>query len=236
MQVPEFDPTKGIVDIDTFILHLVGYRSEIVTTRPSQWHTILSYPPGQHFAPPDNPRPNVSLHEFPWQDTPQSIQDVIKLQYPAASVDEEKRISLWLEIPKGCLRFTLNSTSIVNGFRGGFYLFDKYGKVVIPTEGLILSLRDGESAAPKGSWYISQRPANTAEIKFIKSGLATQEYHEQGWEATEDKIFRAMEKMMKAPIEAERASMQPATLQELHDIIRILEKGKEQTTWGETLY
>ncbi len=227
------DPTKGIVDIDTFVPYLVGYRTEVIATRPSRWHKILSYP-DLPFTPPDNPRPNVSLQQFPWQDTPKNIQNIVTLQYPAAAVDEEKSISLWLNIPNGNISITLTSASVVEGFRAGSYVFDKFARVVIPTAGLMLVLRDCEST-PKGHWFITQRPANEAEMEYVGSKLFNLKY-ESFSERTESQIYRAITKMMRVPTEPERVAIQPATLVELHDIVRILEKSKGMATWGETLH
>ncbi|MBI2329937.1 hypothetical protein HYU94_00930 [Candidatus Daviesbacteria bacterium] len=228
----EADPTQGIVDIDTFALYLIGYRADVIATRPSCWHKILDHP-DLPFTPPDNPRPWVSLHEVPWQDTPRSIQDIVALQYPVAAADEKKSISLWLNIPDGNLSFKLKSASLVEGFRAGSDVLDRRANIVIPTDGLALTLRDGK-LTPKGNWIITQRPANKAEIRYINSKLFNLGF-ESFNERIEAQLYRAIAKMMEAPIEPERISTQSATLQELHDIVRILEKGKDQATWKETL-
>lgn len=233
MANPEVDPTRGIVDIETFVLYLVGYQANIIATRPSRWCKILDYP-DLPFTPPDNPRPHVSLQEFPWQDTPESIQDIIALQYPAAAVNEEKSISLWLNIPEGTLSFTLESASLAEGFRAGDYVFDRFAKIVIPSTGLMLALRDNEVAA-KGQWIITQRPANQAEIKYVNSKLFNLDF-ELVTERAEDQIYKAMDRMIRVPIEPERVSLQCTTLQELHDVVRTLVKGREEATWGETLH
>ncbi|KKQ34350.1 MAG: hypothetical protein US51_C0042G0002 [Microgenomates group bacterium GW2011_GWA2_37_6] len=233
----EGDPTKRVVDIDSFVAYLAGYRSDVVATRPSSW---VKHPDLHALANPDRPRISVNIYGISWSDTPLSIQQALSLQYPSASLDEEKSINLWFKIPKGHLTFELSSASVVDGFRyetGGdkerydARSYDRHGKVVVPGDGLLLLLRD-TPAGPKGNWVISQRPASASEIKFVNSDIFKSEWNE----AQEGELIEAMIKMEKGSRgKKTRDFRRPATLQELQDIVAILERGVGNAAWLESV-
>lgn len=225
----EIDPTRDIRDIDTFSLYLVGYRNQVCASRSSFWASFFP-----QYTPPENPQPWVFL-SIHWQETPPSIQEVMKLQYPAASVDERKTVTLRLHIPNGRISVTLHSNSIIEGFRAGSDCFDKVGRIVIPDEGLILPLRG--SPASKGKWIFIHRPANTSEVEFVQKQLAEQLLTGDlsNLEKQETRLYETMERMMKNPVQTHELITRAVTLQELHDIIRTLEAGKTRAAWGETL-
>ena len=228
----EGDPASRIVDVDTFVSYLVGYRASVVATRASGWE---KHPDLHSRVNQDNPRISVSLETIVWDETPQSIREVISFQYPSASVNEEKNIDLRLDIPDGRLLLRLRSASIVSGFRadtpdGKYRSYDKHGKIVIPADGLVLLLKNAKPGS-RGDWVISKRPANSSELKFINSGMAEKKYGE----ISEESLFMAMSKMTKERVAKESMSSRPAVLQEFRDVATILEKGKDRAIWRESL-
>lgn len=224
----EGDPTRDVVDIDFFVAYLVGYRTDVVATRPSAW---IKHPDLHALANPERPRVNVGLDYTAWLDVPTSIQQAISLQYPSASVDEDKGINLGLDIPEGYLNIALKSASVVG--LGGFHSrsYDKRGRLIVPDNGLLLLLRDTQ-AGPKGSWVISRRPATTSEIEYANSDIFEREWSE----ASEHEDFMAIIKMEEGSRGRKmRVSQKPATLQELQDIVTILEREREGARWHESL-
>lgn len=223
----EGDPTRRVVDIDSFVAYLAGYRSDIVATRPSAW---IKHPDLHALANPERPRVNIGLDDA-WLDVPISIQQAISLQYPSASVDEDKSIKLGLDIPEGYMNIKLKSASVVG--LGGLHSrsYDKRGKLIVPDNGLLLLLRDNQ-AGSKGNWVISRRPATTSEIEYANSDIFGREWSE----ATEHEDFMAIAKMEEGSRGRKmRVSQKPATLQELQDIVRILDRSRGRARWHESL-
>lgn len=224
----EGDPSRRVVDIDSFVAYLAGYRSDIIATRASNW---TKHPDLHALANPERPRPIVGLDETAWVDVPISIQQAISLQYPSATADEDKSINLGLDIPEGYLNITLKSASVVSlgGFRSRSY--DKRGELIVPDDGLRLLLRDTQTGS-KGSWVISRRPATTSEVEYANSDILRREWSE----ATEHEDFMAIAKMEEGSRRRKmRVSQKTATLQELQDIVRILERSRGSARWHESL-
>lgn len=102
----ETDPTQSIVDDETFTWWVTGYRKAILedpnTKRLRVDLTPESQLEGFNF---------LSIQQIPWIEIPQSLQEIIAMQYEAATQpDQNKNIAMELE--GNTITFTLNSPGI----------------------------------------------------------------------------------------------------------------------------
>lgn len=144
--VGEGDPTRDIVDAQTFGLWFVGYRRQLreKTNSFTTSDKMLIYP---------GKRPLLSLFACPWEEVPEDIAGLVALPYDAALVDGKKSVDV--VFGDGNIFLTLNSPQVEGKW-------DKHGQNFVGS-GLTLNVGSKRSEDIKpGDWTYTKIPASLA--------------------------------------------------------------------------
>lgn len=211
---PERDPAEGITGIDTFGLWLVGYRARLLATIPREFNSVPTLPRHdelissmlEHVPETFDPHADILLWECPWIEVPLSIQTVLQKQYPSAEADVEKYVDV--EIENDYIGFRLRSPLVMQGI-------ETYGEYKTSFHGLVLQIQARDSTpwsrSKVGKWLIHKFPVDLhTEI-------------DKDRDRDKDRWERVYKKIRKPP------ELIPATVNELQDLVRFLEKSKHRT-------
>ncbi len=199
----EGDPTVNIVDVDTFRYYVVGFRSTMLENKPrkrSPDSKII-----RSIFPDSDPSVLVRLRGIRWDDIPESLQQVLSMQYDSASLPIEKTVDIELSDATTIL-LRLNSPTI-------FGFSDAFGETLV-WPGVTLNLAD-TAKSKKGKWAITKMPNRiSGQIdKGFQEGSMTQ-LNEEG---------KSLQREMRA-----FNQRKPAVLDELRDLARLMEKSKDK--------
>lgn len=144
----EGDPAAGIVDAETFTLHVVGFVASIVELySPEDRLRIEIKKIDKAF---DLPSRSLSF-SCSWDAVPESTQRLLAMQYDAVSLDEEKEVSVEFSQFPSAIKFRLGSSHIGN-------YVDYYGENHVG-DGLTLKLRNRQTAGIEATWQILKIPS-----------------------------------------------------------------------------
>lgn len=169
-------------------------------------------------------REKIVIGDIPWDSIPESLQEILGLQYPASTLKERKTVNITLETD--ALLFMLNSINSRSGI-------DRYGDIYSPY-GLILRITDKDSkhnkhfdpkglTGRKGDFVIYKVPLaeqirdDVLMRKIIKGESLTQE--EEEWQ----------ENNLRKKMSFGNLQVVPSSLVHLQDIASVVEKFKNNT-------
>ncbi|MBI2036013.1 hypothetical protein HYT17_00030 [Candidatus Microgenomates bacterium] len=220
MTTSESDPTKGIVDIDTFGLFIIGYRAGIIDSSLSPGHSPVKT---SFVGSPDSWHSELfflTIPDYPWKDVPESLRDTIAMAYHPESLVEIDRLSI--KIANEGLAFEIK-TPVIVPFRDG--------QVQFPPTMVSLSLcRTVIAAHPKGSWMISKTLLTQPYLEMQKAYSEIEMLEKLGIDHLEDtRRFVQLQENWGRTVRTE-TEMVPATLNQLHDIARILVRARSNVS------
>lgn len=207
----ETDSIQSIVDGETFSWWIGGYRQVILTdpnTKKLCVDLTSESPLGGFNC--------LSIQRLPWTEVPQSLQEVIAMQYEATTQpDQEKNVVVKLE--GNTISFTLGSSTIhrdvdiygENNVSGGVKLLMGSGKAqweIFKAPAILQSILDTFNQTPKPSLAES-----VSRTEYINNVIA---YNRQAIQIAEI-VYLAMTSM-------------DATLPQLHNVARLLARERSR--------
>ena len=152
----EQDPTRGIVDIDTFGAWVEDHRKALLEDRNTQRNLIE--------VPVELKGDYLLVNNYPWPEVPKDIQDIIGQHYASVATPDDKTISISFE--EETLEFKLHAPTIMEK---ATYQFDIVGETFL-SHGTRLhfshKMADEVASLPslKGSW-ITDRTSAALKIR-----------------------------------------------------------------------
>lgn len=129
-------------------------------------------------------------------------------QYPSALRTKpgtgSETVGIRICIPDGYVSFTLKSDSVVEQIRGDRSYYTDKVGGLVIPDVGLRLLLANRPTVPKGHWFIVRRPADEIGIADILSDFTYP------------------------------SAVKPATLEELHDTVRVLESKKNKAVWSTT--
>lgn len=195
----EGDPTRGVVDIETFGNWVKGHRDSLLVDPTIERFT--NEVPAQSRLIGEQ---IVSIKEYPWEEVPSSLQEIIAMQYESAVLpDENKRLNI--DIGEEDLTFELVS-SYTDGTVDAFA--ETYHSRGVKLYFLGIELLRGQFSIVKAP-YIEK-----AEVdNIIKSG--------KGYKTIIEELKRKVSGNSR-----EASANVETTLTHLHDVVRLLTKAR----------
>ncbi len=197
------DPTRGIVDIETLSFYIVGYLSNLSENGAPRKKRADTPLPDMKFSETgllnDMERtPNIHIFGVLWEMVPESVRNVLGKHYDAAGLAGEKSVDI--HFYKQVIAFQMHSPQI-NEFT------DLFGEAFTGL-GPCLNLSNSSMA---GKWVSARWARGMTEqvIQAIEKGIDAEEIHAMAQKA----------------IKIEQI---PASLSDLHDVVKLIEQSKDK--------
>ena len=230
----EFDPSRDITNLETFQSFMENFRSRILETPPHMKHFPSNLPPDPANTAMHTTEDNfyhkelikitlkgrVFIDGIPWDSIPESLQQLLSIQYDSARLNEDKKINI--QIRRRDVRFSLESAHSYNNI-------DWEGEYYAP--GLVLKMlrNDFDDEVDR---MIGGKRINEGDLIVNKTVLSTQLRLNSLLQVGSDRRLTDEEKefLQRTTIDSSWRKVQliPSTLVDLQDIAKVLTAQKER--------
>jgi len=194
----EQNPSGEIRDIETFKQWVNRYR-ETAMSDPALRHEVVE--DGINAG-----RVLIAMYDYPWEEVPISIREIIAIQYEAALVDPEKTVDI--SVTEDSVDFDLHSRFITHGIDNTSETYS-----YAPVE-LIFNMDHESTDFLNGTWSIHKTAASAPTL-----GRIIFEKTRSGQSITEE-----AQKLSRLPIHPSIG----VTLPQLQDVARVLTAARPQ--------
>ncbi len=222
----DLEPRKEIVDIDSFTAYIKSTVAAI-RTNPS-----LKIEPFENSLPKNNInitqdiieqdiqeavkdgliREKIVIGDIPWDSIPESLQGIIALQYPAATLNEPKIVNI--ELDTLILQFKLISRNSSDDV-------DHYGDIYNPYGLRLVTAAEEMFIAEKGNFVIQTTPLSQ---QVREDALRTKQF--EGKPLT-DEENEWLTNNLRKHLFREDIQVIPSTLLQLQDIASVIKRFKD---------
>lgn len=230
----ELDPSKDIINLETFQSFMQNFRSRILEAPPHRKPFPNNLPPDPAntamYTTKDNPfheesiriqlKEIVFIDNIPWDSIPESLQRLLSVQYDSAGLDEDKKINI--QIRRRDVRFFLESTHSRRNI-------DLIGEYYSPGLGLKIFRTDLDDEVDR---MVGGQRINEGHFIVLKTVLSTQLRLNTLLQGNPDRGLTDEEKefLQRTTIDNSWKKVQliPSTLVDLQDIARLITGQKEK--------
>lgn len=172
----ELDPSKDIINLETFQCFMQNFRSRVLKSPPHRKPFPSNLPPdpanSAMYTTIDNPYHEESIRNqleevvfmdsIPWDYIPKSLQQLLSMQYDSAGINEDKNINI--RIRRRDARFSLQSTH-------SHHNIDLKGEYYTPGLSLRILRTDFDDEA---ELMVGGQRINEGDFIVVKKMLSTQ--------------------------------------------------------------